>query len=64
MSDKKRYGVTLYVDTYAEDDDEARKVAWELREKVNRENRVRGYEIECNPWATMEYRKVETKDGN
>ena len=54
----KRYTVVIDTYVYAQGDEEARKIAHDIRKKVNGEQ-TRILEIDENPFASLETRPLE-----
>ena len=58
MSRLKRYAVVIDTYVYAQGDEEARKIAHDIRKKVNGEQ-TRILEIDESPFASLETRPLE-----
>ena len=58
MKTKKRYTVVIDTYVYAQGDEEARKIAHDIRKKVNGEH-TRILEIDETPFASLETRPLE-----
>ena len=58
MNKLKRYAVVIDTYVYAQGDEEARKIAHDIRKKVNGEQ-TRILEIDESPFASLETRPLE-----
>ena len=58
MEELKRYTVVIDTYVYAQGDEEARKIAHDIRKKVNGEQ-TRILEIDESPFASLETRPLE-----